>query len=451
MYSRELAVIGVHSGKYIAERVTDRIRDAALRLGNTHPIVNDRQFRVWRSYAVRAWPTLVVVDAAGYAVGMHAGEFTRDMLSPFLDGLVAACELAGTLRRDPLAFAAAAPTTAPGVLRYPGKVAVDAADPRRIAIADSGHHRVLVGTLSDDGRRVRVDRVAGADAATGASPGAGLDAGADADVDVDADASPDAADGLEEGAPGRLTSPQGMAFDGQTLYVADTGNHLVRAVDLRSGAMRTVAGTGRRLRTQADWDAGALASPWDLTLAGRTLYVAMAGTHQLYAIDPATGRSRVHSGSGGEDIRDGGHAAALLAQPMGIAHHDGRLYFVDSESSAVRWADVDPDGGVHTLVGTGLFDFGDEDGVADGVRMQHQQGIAAHPSGRLLVADSYNDALKWVDPSTRRAETWLRGFHEPGGVAVAGGRVYVADTNAHRIVVVEEDGGEMAEVELAFA
>jgi len=72
--------------------------------------------------------------------------------------------------------------------------------------------------------------------------------------------------------------------------------------------------------------------------------------------------------------------------------------------------------------------------------MQHQQGLAVHPSGRLLVADSYNDALKWVDPATRRAETWLRGFHEPSGVAVGGGRVYVADTNAHRLVVVDESG-----------
>jgi DNA-binding beta-propeller fold protein YncE len=426
-YAREIVVLGVHSGKYIAERVTSRIRDAALRLDNAHPIVNDRQFRVWRSYAVRAWPTLVVVDPAGYAVGMQAGEFTADQLSPFLDALVAGADDAGVLRREPLEFPPDAPTIAPGTLRYPGKVALDPADPRRIAIADSGHHRVLVGTLSDDGRRVRVERQVG---------GSGDTAGTAA--------------GFEDGTQGRLTSPQGMAFDGGTLYVADAGNHAVRAVELARGAVRTVAGTGKRLRTRADLDAGALASPWDLTLVDGTLYVAMAGTHQLYAIDPASGRSRVHAGSGGEDIRDGRNAEALLAQPMGIAHRGGRLYFADSESSAVRWASIDPAGGVHTLVGTGLFDFGDEDGVADQVRMQHQQGIAVHPSGRLLVADSYNDALKWVDPDTRRAETWLRGFHEPGGLAVGGGRVYVADTNAHRVAVVEESG-EVAEVEIEEA
>jgi NHL repeat len=233
------------------------------------------------------------------------------------------------------------------------------------------------------------------------------------------------------------------------LYVADAGNHAVRAADLATGDARTVAGTGRRVRTQADRAAGALASPWDVAVVGGTLYVAMAGTHQLYAIDlagPGAGRPRPFAGTGGEDVRDGPRGSALLAQPMGVAADGrGRLYFVDAEASAVRWTDADGDGDVHTIVGTGLFDFGDKDGAGDAVRMQHQQGIAVHASGRLLVADSYNDALKWVDPATRRVETWLRGFHEPGGLAVGRGRVYVADTNAHRIVAVE-DTGEMQEI-----
>jgi hypothetical protein len=135
---------------------------------------------------------------------------------------------------------------------------------------------------------------------------------------------------------------------------------------------------------------------------------------------------------------------------MGIASGGGRLYFVDAESSAVRWAHADRSGRVGTIVGTGLFDFGDKDGVADDVRMQHQQGLALHEDGRLLVADSYNDALKWVDPTTRRAETWLRGFAEPSGVAIANGLAYVADTNAHRIAVAALAGGEVEELELVL-
>ena len=437
-FADEVVVVGVHSGKYIAERDTARILEAAIRLGNAHPIVNDRQFRVWRSYAVRAWPTLVVVDPQGYAVASHAGEFTAAMIAPVVERLIADAEAGGFLDRAPRHFSADPPAIAPGTLRYPGKVALGpppaerGGSRRRIAVADTGHHRILVGTLSDDGRRMTVDRVVG-------SGDAGLR---------------DAADPREA----RFTLPNGMAFADPSggngagvLYVADSGNHALRAVELPSGAVRTLAGTGRRVRTRADREAGALASPWDLALVGTTLHVAMAGSHQLWALDLASGRLRVHAGQGGEDIRDGALGEALLAQPMGLAADPGagRLYFVDAESSAVRWADLDPAGEVHTIVGTGLFDFGDADGVGDAVRMQHQQGIALHDSGgRLLVADSYDDALKWVDPATRRAETWVRGFHEPGGLAIGGqGLVYVADTNAHRVAVVAESG-EIGELEI---
>ena len=408
-FPNELVVIGVHSGKYRAERETARIREAALRLGSAHPIVNDRQFRVWRGYAVQAWPTAVIVDPTGYMLGSHAGEFTSDMLAPLVDRMAKAFGAAGAMERHALHLPLDAPAVAPGCLRYPGKVAVDG---DRIAIADSGHHRILLGRLTEDGAHAVVER------AVGQTDQPGFDDGIDAS----------------------FNSPQGMAFAGDTLYVADAENHAVRAVDLDSGAVRTVAGTGYQIRTQDDLRKGAMSSPWDVASVDDTLFIAMAGMHQLWALDLATGSLRLHSGTRREDIADGPHREAALAQPMGLVTDGHRLYFVDAESSAVRWADVPPDGQVGTLVGTGLFDFGDQDGVGDAVRMQHQQGIALGPDGRLLVCDSYNDALKWVDPATRVAETWVRGFHEPSGLAIAASAVYVADTNAHRIAVVDPAG-----------
>ena len=187
----------------------------------------------------------------------------------------------------------------------------------------------------------------------------------------------------------------------------------------------------------------------DVAPHGGALYVAMAGTHQLWALDPATGHARVHAGQGGEDIADDVLERALLAQPMGLVVHDGRLVFADAETSAVRWADVDRGGRVGTFVGTGLFDFGDADGVGDAVRLEHAQHVVVHPrTGRLLVVDSYNDALKWLDPATRAVETWVRGLHEPAGAAFGDGVVYVADTNAHRIAVVDERTGEVGELEV---
>lgn len=418
-YADDLAVIGVHSGKFIAERETGRIRDASLRLGSRHPTVNDRQFRIWRSYAVRAWPTLVAVDPQGYVVGQHAGEFTAAEIAPFLDRVIAAARSAGELAHGSSAFASDGPSRPPGTLCYPGKVALDG---DRIAVADSGHHRLLVGRLDSGGLRMLVDLVVGSGIAA-----------------------------LEDGAPGALDSPQGLAFSGDTLFVADSGNHSVRAVDLRRGTLRTVAGTGRQLRTRADAAAGALSSPWDVTLAGSVsddtmLYVAMAGTHQLYAVDPVTGAARAYAGDRHEDIRDGRLGAAMLAQPMGIARDNGLLVFVDSETSAVRTCDTGPAGAVRTIAGTGLFEFGDRDGVGGDARLQHPQGIAQHRDGRLLVADSYNDALRWVDRATGRVQTWVRGLHEPGGVACGARYAYVADTNAHRICAVEYATGTVTPV-----
>jgi hypothetical protein len=409
-YPHQIAVVGVHSGKYTAERETPRIRDASIRLDAVHPTINDRQFRLWRAYAVRAWPTLVVIDPAGYVVGMQAGEFTADAIAPFLDRVIAESRAAGTLAEGALQFPAEPPTSAPGTLAYPGKVAVHG---RRIAIADSGHHRVVVGTLDEEGATMQVERVLGG---------------------------PEA--GYRDGAQPLFRNPQGLVFDGETLFLADAGSHTVRAITLATGASRTIAGTGRQLRSAVDEAQGALSSPWDLALADGVLYVAMAGIHQLWTVELATGRADVFSGSGAEELHDGPHDTAALAQPMGICVGDDRLYFVDAESSAVRVADRDPNGGVRTIVGTGLFDFGDVDGMGDEVRMQHQQGIARDSGGRLLVCDSYNDALRWVNPASRRAETWVRGFHEPAGLAIGEHAVYVADTNAHRIAVVDRRTAE---------
>jgi sugar lactone lactonase YvrE len=418
-FPTELAIVGVHSGKYHAERVTERIREAAIRLGNAHPILNDRQFRTWRAYAVNAWPTLAIVDPTGRVLGTHAGEFTADELTPIVRQLVDAFDRAGQLDRSEHAVTLDEPAVAPGTLRYPGKVALDG---DRIAVADSGHHRVLVGRLTREGRALRVERVVGS-----GEPG------------------------FSDGAEGALNMPQGMAFDGNRLYIADAENHAIRAADLATGELRTVAGIGRQLRTMEELRQGAMSSPWDVALADGTLYIAMAGIHQLWSIELATGTGRLHSGSRREDIVDGAHRDAALAQPMGIVaagtHPEGtRLYFADAESSAVRWADRDPGGGVGTIVGTGLFDFGDRDGVGDAALLQHAQGLALHPDGRLLVADSYNDALKWVDPATRRVTTWVRGLHEPGGVACGDRFAYVADTNAHRIATVDYATGEVGEL-----
>jgi len=415
-FPESVAVVGVHSGKYIAERDTERIRDASIRLGATHPVLNDRQFRVWRAYAVRAWPTLVAIDPRGSVVGMSAGEFTVDAVTPFVERVVAAARADGSLREGPLHFPVEPPSAPTGALAFPGKVAVRG---DRIAVADSGHHRILIGWLESQGLRMRVERVVGS-----------------------------GNEGFVDGRAAAFRYPQGLVFGGDDLYIADTGNHAVRAIALGSGATRTIAGTGAQLRTARDRAAGALSSPWDLALSGDTLHVAMAGIHQLWTIDLRHGVASRRTGSGAEELYDGSHTESALAQTMGVAIDGDTLLAADAESSAVREVDLAETGGVRTIVGTGLFDFGNVDGVGDAVRLQHPQGIAVAPDGRVLVCDSYNDALRWLDRAERRVTTWVRGLHEPGGVAIGARGAYVADTNAHRLVVADWSTAELHPVEI---
>lgn len=412
-FSDELVVIGIHSGKFIAERETDRIADAAQRLGVEHPVANDRQFRVWRAYAVRAWPTIVVIDPRGYVLGQHAGEFTADAVAPTLRTIIAA---AGDALERGERFPAVHQQRSAATLRYPGKVAVSG---DRIAIADSGNDRVVLGTLT--GRATaRVDTIYGSSR------------------------------GSRDGAEPLFDHPQGLLFDGDMVLVADAGNHTIREIDLRARTTRTIAGTGKQLRTRGDLAGGALSSPWDLAWIGDEVAIAMAGNHRLYRLDRHTGRPTPFAGSGAEELVDGARLQAALAQPMGICALGDRLYFADSESSAIRWADTRDGGGVGTLVGTGLFDFGDVDGAGDIVRLQHPQAVLPGRDGRLLVADSYNDALKWLDPGTRAVTTWIRGLHEPTGLAWGDGVVYVADANAHRIAVVDETTGAVTPLEIEW-
>ncbi len=274
---------------------------------------------------------------------------------------------------------------------------------------------------------------------------------------------PGLADGGYEAA--RFRKPQGLALGDGVLYVADTGNHAVRRVDLAARSVTTIAGTGRQGQDRIGGRPAAilnLASPWDLALDGSTLYVAMAGTHQLWTIDLAAGTARAFAGNGREARMDGPLATAALAQPSGLALAGRRLVFADSESSSIRAVELDA-GKVVTLAGASpiaqdLFSFGDADGRGMAAKLQHPLGVAVAPDGSIFVADSYNHRIKRLDPSTGEIVTVAgtgkpgaadgplkeASFSEPGGLSVAGNLLYVADTNNHRVRVVDLAAGTVS-------
>ncbi|HXD34147.1 MAG TPA: thioredoxin-like domain-containing protein [Pyrinomonadaceae bacterium] len=416
-YPNQLVVIGVHSAKFENEKETENIRRIILRYEIEHPVYNDADFKVWRSYTVNAWPTQVLIDPAGYIIGGVSGEGNYDVIDQAVSKTIEEFRKRGELNEEPLKLALERAKVGALPLSFPGKVLADGKG-ERLFIADSDHNRIVITKL--DGSL----------------------------LDVAGTGEPGSTDGSF--ATAKFYRPQGMALDGDSLYVADTENHLIRRLDLKSRNVQTAAGTGKQshdyFKTGEALTVG-LNSPWDLQLIGRTLYIAMAGPHQIWQLDLDKNITSTFAGSGNEARQDGELLAAGFAQPSGITTDGVNLYTADSEANIIRAIDLNKKQ-VTTLVGGDLFEFGDKDGSGDGVRLQHPLGIVSYGS-KLLIADTYNHKIKELDPKTRIV-TSFRGtgkpgqndggtpsFYEPGGLSVANGKLYVADTNNHAIRVID--------------
>jgi hypothetical protein len=376
-----LTVVGVHSPKFVHEADHTALVAAVERYGVHHPVLDDPGLETWKQYAVRAWPTLVLVDPEGYVVHVASGEGHVEGIGRLLEQLVAEHEAKGTLRRGDSPYAP--PPVTASELSFPGK-ALRLPD-GRLLVSDSSHDSVV---LLDGDEVVR--RYAG------------------------------------------FLQPQGIClYDGEVL-VADTGHHTLVRLDLDSGALDTVAGTGAVWRPGDPTSGPALevnlSTPWDIAVWAGEVVVAMAGTHQLHAFDGQ--RVRVIAGTTGEGLRDGDALTAYLAQPSGLAAGADRLWFADAETSALRWY---RDGVVGTAVGTGLFDFGHRDGPAAQALLQHPLGVAVLPDGSVAVSDTYNGAVRRYDPASDEVSTLITGLAEPSDAVVDGDHLLVVESAAHQV------------------
>jgi sugar lactone lactonase YvrE len=380
-FAGALVVVGVHSPKFPHERQHAAVRAAVARQRIEHPVLDDPELTTWSAFAVKAWPTLVLIDAEGRVAQTVSGEGHAVALAAAIEELIAEAGDNGTLRRGAVETDGEPQGT--GELAFPGKVAIEdgATTAPRIAIADTGHDRVLI---CSQGGEV-----------------------------------------LQE--IGGLYQPQGVRFDsvGDTasLLVCETGADRVWRIALDERG-------GRELLTDR------VRSPWDVSRWRGHVVIAEAGGHRLWAVDRA-GELQVLAGTGAEGLVDGPGLEAVLAQPSGLAvTADGDLAFADAEASALRVLRRDTLE-VETLAGAGLFSWGAADGDSERARLQHPLGVALGPGAALYVADTFNDRVRvW-----RGAHLWtvpIEGLSEPGGLAVLpDGRLLVADTRNHRIVLVD--------------
>jgi len=415
-----VVVIGVHSGKFNEEKDADHIRQAVLRHNLAHPIAIDSEMKVWKSYGVHSWPTLVLIAPDGNVVGALSGEGHRDQLDHAIAAILEIYGKNGKLGKH-ISFKTERSSFKSGALEFPGKVLADA-EGKRLFVSDTNHHRVLVANLSGE-----VEQTIG----TGAI-------------------------GLKDGtfAQAEFYQPQGLALsaDGKILYVADTENHALRAVDLEKKTVITLAGNGkqgRRNEMEGLANELSLSSPWDLSRVGNRLYIAMAGTHQIFAMDLTTKQITHFAGDGRERAKEGPVLQASFAQPSGLATDGKTLYVADSEASSIRAIALGDNPAARTLAGSGdLFGFGLKDGAGETALFQHPLGLALS-GDTLYVADTFNNVIRAIDAKTGTTRTILGngkkdpgteeaiGLYEPGGLSIIGDTLYIADTNHHRILAVD--------------
>jgi len=421
MYPAELVVIGVHSAKFPSEQLTQNIRNAVMRHGIQHPVVNDAGLKIWSSYAVRAWPTLIIVDPRGRIAGEISGEILANDLAVTIDEIIR--DQADLIDRTPFLARKEASLEPDHLLRYPSRLLP--VGPDLLYIADTGLNRIIETRLSADHRTADVLRVFGS----------GIP-------------------GLRDGTPdqARLNSPHGMAYSPleHKLFVADTENHAIRKINLEDGGVTTVAGTGQKAHGRYAITSPTetpLRSPWSLLLVDRYLFIAMAGSHQIWVL---VGDDQIgpFAGSGAEALVDGTLGECGFNQPSDITEGFGHLIVADPEASAVRAISLGEQARTITLVGQGLFDFGDQDGIGDQVLLQHPTGVACG-SETIYIADTYNHKIKTLDPRTGEVQTMLgsgvagmadgefakASLYEPEGVSLSGDYLFIADTNNHQVRV----------------
>ncbi|MEW8505364.1 MAG: thioredoxin-like domain-containing protein [Candidatus Thiodiazotropha sp.] len=413
-YGDQLLVIGVHTPKFDNEKNLDTLRNIVVRYAIEHPVVNDVDSLLAGFYGMRAWPTRVFIDPAGEVLGRVTGEGRYAQIDNKISELLE--QHKSILNPTPVPTKLERDNVKQTPLAAPGKIAVSN---HHLAISDTLHNRILISDHQGQTRHIIGDKEPGSK-----------------DGDFSA---------------ARFNMPQGLAFSDTGLYVADTGNHTIRYIDLAEKKVTTVAGNGtleRKRSGEFKADSIGLASPWALALKDDQLYIAMAGSHQIWVYNTATEAIKRFAGSGFEGIVDGDVEQATFSQPSGLSLFGDWLYIADAEASAVRRIDLQQKV-VETLVGKGLFDFGDQDGQLGDAKLQHVLGIALDDQQSVFLADTYNHKIKVVDLEKGQVRSLLGdgrpGFlstvdgelqlNEPGGIALHDGTLFIADTNNNRIIV----------------
>lgn len=409
--------IGIHSAKFFNEKDKKNIEQAVMRYEISHPVLVDKEMTVWNNFGVNSWPTIIIIDPNGTLVYKQSGEGQKEVIEDTIDVLLEKHEKFHSLAREPFKIASTLQKNNT-TLSFPGKISISNG---RIAISDSNHNRIIVTDLSGKIEHIIGDKR-----------------------------------GLSDGdfSETMFFRPQGVAWKDDCIIVADTENHAIRIIDLQQKQVTKLLGTGKQGPWRSQGGQGndtPISSPWDVAVKDNSIFIAMAGNHQIWTYDINTHIAKPFAGSGQENVIDGDRMQAQLAQTSGIFIYDDVIYFADSETSSIREIDLKTNY-IRTIVGQGLFVFGFKDGNVNEALLQHPLGLCA-TSNKIFVADTYNSAIRVIDVQNEKVST-LIGKHgmsgicklddpncdmlelyEPSDVKFYENKLYIADTNNHLIRV----------------
>jgi len=426
-YGNKLTVIGVHSGKFDNEKDFNSITKAVLKHDINHSVIDDSDLKIWNNFGVTAWPTLVLINPHGNVQKIYVGENDIKKLAKDVKKLIS--KYRHQINRSALPLVLEKNKIAKKVLNYPTKIeyaanfSYKAHNAAALFIANSGQNNILAVSLNGE---------------IIAQIGSGRD---------------DFEDGNFESAS--FNSPQGLLYKDGKLYVADTQNHAIREINFKDETVTTIAGSGHRgsvINSEAiDVKYAELASPTDIEFYpdSNKIAIANSGTHQILQYDLIKKKISVLAGNGKEGIDDGSYPQNSLAQTSDLAYYDGKLYFIDSESSSLRV--LNKEGSVKTLIGKGLFDFGYKNGKKETALMQHPLGLTVDDTG-IYISDSFNHVIKKYNQHSGELSDFFGSkkgevlssaakteFDEPDGIVSFLDRFYVVDSNNNRVVAINRN------------
>jgi thiol-disulfide isomerase/thioredoxin len=401
-YPIGFSLLGVHVPKFDAETDHRTVEKAINRLRINFPVANDVNWIAWQHFGIKQWPSIVLIDHLGQLSEVVVGDDQQDALDAKVAELIQAVNMTSTKAAPQLKFKSSELLTP---LSFPSGLA---ATETHLYVADTGNNRIL--ECNHNGRVLREF----------------------------GNGHPDLNDGPAGDAA--FNSPRGLCWIRDVLFIADTGNHAIRKINLLKGDVETVLGNGKpgvpRESVVKHASEHPLNQPWGLSGSNDRLFIGMAGNHQVWEYELGHSRLRLVAGKGEMGIADGPGRMAMFAQPAGLTLVQQSLYVVDSASSAVRAIQLTQNM-VQTLVGQHLYEFGQQDGERRDARLQFPQAVALDPNSPVLwIADTYNGLLRKLrlGGGGMTTQTLVRPLSQPAALAVSSGALWIADAAQHEVL-----------------